>query len=812
MTKQALAGLRVLDFSDARTGAQVGQTLADFGAEVILIEKPGGAALRGQAAWPFWARGKKSATLDLKDPADLAVALDLVRTADVVIESFEPGTADRLGIGYAALSALNPRLVYGSITGFGRDTGFSDLPGFEGLVSAKFGINWTMEGMADRSGPVYCSVAYPSYAASQLLLQGILVALYEREESGAGQWVETSLAEAMTIYDPYGWAMRTAAIKFGGGEMKQLPRVLDGVPTGGLSFRLLIALTKDGHWLQFSQTPDRLFRAMMRLFGLEWMFDDPEWSEIPNFESAAKRLEFWEILLNIVRSKTAAEWAAGFDEEPDVWGEQFRKGSELLHHPQMEWNKMVVAPDHAGFGTVRQPGPIAHLSATPADVLSPPPALGQHDAEVRATAGAASSATAPAAPSAALPLAGVTIVELATFYAAPYGATLLGELGARVIKLEELNGEPQRNMLPFPEVAGLKALLGKESVGVDLATAEGREIAYRVIAKADIVLQSFRGGAAKRLGLDAESLRAVNPDLIYHNAPGYGVDGPYARRPAFAPTIGAAAGIAWRNAGPVIPSGADLDLAAIEPASNQLGSAVMTGGNADGMSAITVASAMMLGLLARRRGHGAQDLFTSMLSSVAHGLSEVMLEYDGQPATPEADSGLYGLHALYRLYETPSEWVFLAAPRDRDWDRLVTAFPAAASLANDPRFATAADRRANDAALAEAISALLQARPAAEWETLLRAHGVGCVVAARGPIEANYMGDAGAAMNLLTEGDHPILGEMSRLKPLIRFSRSATTTKDAPLVGQDTEVVLREFGYSDDELAALVAKGVIVMG
>lgn len=814
MSERTLAGLRVLDFSNVRTGAQVGQTLADFGADVILVERPGGTALRADAAWPFWARGKRSIALDLKLSADLAVIHDLVRTTDIVIECFQPGVADRLGIGFETLRRVNPRLVYGSITGFGRGNSLSDVPGYDGIVAAKFGVNWTLEGMADRPGPAFCSVAYPSYAASQLLLQGILAALYEREESGVGQWVETSLAEALTIYDPYGWAARTAALKFGGG-IKQLPRVLDGVPTGGLSFRLLIALTKDGHWLQFSQTPDRLFRAMMRLFGLEWMFDDPEWNEIPNFEAASQRVDFWEKLLEIVRSKTAAEWAADFDREPDVWGEMFRRGSELLHHPQMEWNKMVVSPRHEGFGTIVQPGPIAHLSGTPAQVLSPPPALAQHDAKIRAEAAATGSAApAVAEPGAELPLAGVTIVELATFYAAPFGATLLGELGARIIKLEELNGEPQRNMLPFPEVAGLKALLGKESVAVDLATPEGREIAYRIIAKADIVLQSFRGGAAKRLGLDPESLRSVNPNLIYHSAPGYGIDGPYARRPAFAPTIGAAAGLAWRNAGPVIPIGADLDLAAIKPASMQLGTAVMGVGNADGMSAVTAATTMMLGLFARRRGLGAQDLFTSMLSSTAHALSEVMIEYDDQPATPEADTDLFGMNALYRLYETADDWVFLAAPKQSDWDGFVAAFPEAEALASDARFATMADRAVADSALAAVIARLMRLRTAVEWESLLRAAGIACVAAARGPVEANYMDEdrAGAALDIITQGHHPILGDMSRLKPVIRFSRSATTTKDAPLVGQHTESVLREFGYKDDEIDGLSDRGVISLG
>src|SRR5690606_27923230 len=298
-----------------------------------------------------------------------------------------------------------------------------------------------------------------------------------------------------------------------------------------------------------------------------------------------------------VRTKTADEWAAEFDKNPDVWGELFRRDSELLHHPQMAWNRMVAEIADPDVGLVRQPAALVRMDKTPAK-LGTAPRLGEHDAPVRAEAWPKPASGEARAPSGKAPLAGVTVVELGTYYAAPYGATLLAELGARVIKLEELAGDPHRNMLPFPEIAGLKVLQGKESVAVDLATPGGREIAHRVIAGADLVMQSFRAGVAKRLGLDAETLLKVNPDLIYHAAPGYGEDGPCGHRPAFAPTIGAAAGLAWRNAGATIPTG-EMSLEAEKPAAMQLADAVMGVGNSDGLSAVSVGTGMMLGLLAR---------------------------------------------------------------------------------------------------------------------------------------------------------------------------------------------------------------------
>ena len=816
--KPALEGLRVVDFSDYRTGAQASQLLADFGAEVVHVEPKGGSALRSEAAWALWGRGKRSLQLDLNDPADLAVAQRLASGADVVIETFRPGVADRLGIGYDHLSQTNPGLVYASITGFGSVGPLADLQGYEGIVFAKLGVLWTLSGLSDRPGPAMPSAAYASYPASQLALQGIFAALYERQTSGVGQRIETSLMQALTVHDTFAWFARVMASRFSEGFV-QKPRIVDGVPTGGLSFRLLIALTADGHWLQFSQTSPRLFRAMMKMFELDWMFSDPKWASAPDFDEAAQRSEFWDLLLGKVRSKTLAEWRQGFEEHPDVWGELFRKDDELLEHPQMIWNRMVAHTSHPEFGQVRMPGPLAHLTETPARIDRPAPRLGEHDARLREEAATATArpAKASGAPkNGARPLDGVTVVELGTYYAGPYGATLLAELGARVIKLEEPEGDPHRNMLPFPEISGLKVLQGKECVGVDLRSDQGRAIAHRVIAKADIVLQSFRAGVAERLGLDPKTIRALNPDIVYLSAPGYGVDGPCGRRPAFAPTIGAAAGLAWRNVGASIPEARDLTLDQIKPLANKLGDAVMGVGNSDGLSSVSVGTALMLGLLARQRGAGGQEMMTSMLSSTAHALSEVMVSYEGHPRTATAGADCAGFHALYRLYQASDaeDWVFLAAPTQKEWLRLTKVLEGIPSLASDPRFATPESRASHDAALTQALADIFPTKTGAEWESLMRAADVACVAVAKGPVEANFMGPGslGEACDLVTTGHHPILDEVPRLKALVRFSRSSTVTGDAGLVGQHTHAVLSEFGYTEDEIASLAARSVVVLG
>ena len=182
------------------------------------------------------------------------------------------------------------------------------------------------------------------------------------------------------------------------------------------------------------------------------------------------------------------------------------------------------------------------------------------------------------------------MLELGTFFAAPFGGTVLREVGARVIKVEPIEGEPMRTLLPFPEVGAAKCMQGKESICIDLSTDEGRKIVHALAKRSDLVLQSFRAGVAKRQGVDAVTLRGINPDLVYLNSPGYGIDGPCGDRPAYAPTIGAGSGLVMRNIGTAIEERPGLSLQEIRADAMRLSGAGTTEyAQADGISALTVA-------------------------------------------------------------------------------------------------------------------------------------------------------------------------------------------------------------------------------
>jgi crotonobetainyl-CoA:carnitine CoA-transferase CaiB-like acyl-CoA transferase len=368
-----------------------------------------------------------------------------------------------------------------------------------------------------------------------------------------------------------------------------------------------------------------------------------------------------------------------------------------------------------------------------------------------------------------------------------------------------------RGLLPFPEVGAAKCVQGKESICVDLSTEEGRAVVHALARKADIVLQSFRAGVATRQGVDAETLRTVNPDLVYLSSPGYGIDGPCGDRPAYAPTIGAGSGLVMRNIGTAIEERAGLSLKEIRADALRLSGAGTTEyAQADGISALTAASAMALGLLVRDRTGVSQEMLTTMLTSTAHALADDMTEYKERPATPAADAELLGYSALYRLYRAADEWIYLAAPSAGDWAELSAALVGEAELATDARFADAGARQANDDALAEVLEAVFALKAAQHWEDTLLAAGVGCVVAHREPPERVLQSAefAGAA-DMLVDVEHPTFGEHVRLKPYVSFSRSATVAEPGVLAGQQTDAILSELGYSAEDVADLRERKVV---
>lgn len=338
---------------------------------------------------------------------------------------------------------------------------------------------------------------------------------------------------------------------------------------------------------------------------------------------------------------------------------------------------------------------------------------------------------------------------------------------------------------------------GKESIAVDLSTPEGLAIVRSLAARADVVLQSFRGDAATRLGIGPADLGALNPDLVYVNAPGYGTTGEWGARPAYAPSMGAAGGFALTDASDAV--GGTGSLTEIKRTALRLNQATsISVVNADGVAAVAVGATILPGLLARGRGRPLGELTATMLGTATHAVLDRVVDYVDRPRTPTVDAELAGYSALYRLYPTGAGWVFLAAPTDRDWVRL-----AAALSLDDDRFATAAGRAEHDGDLADLLTGVFGRRGAAAWERLLTAEGIGCIEVAEEMPELRIQRDPELLATYGATAEHPVFAEHPRLGALVRLSRSASVLRGDCLAGDHTDALLTELGHDAATISRL---------
>jgi crotonobetainyl-CoA:carnitine CoA-transferase CaiB-like acyl-CoA transferase len=783
---QALEGIRVLDFTQGMAGPLATMILADYGAEVIRVEPAGGDPLWSHPAYLLWNRGKKSIELDLA--RDAAQVQTLIAGADVLVESMRPGEADKLGIGYAQAHAFNPALVYFSISAFGQEGPYRNLRAYDGIVNAKSGR------MRDQPGwqndrPIYRAVNDTSYHTAMFTVQGILAALRVVSIAGRGQHVSTSLLNGVT-------APNNPWRRFEGEELPPIAypvqRREGDVSTGNPAH--LCTECKDGRWIMHSHVQLNLFRAWMGAIGFSWIFDDDRFRGAPHrFADDADRIALNELIVARMKEKTSTEWMAIYVANPDVCGEVMESTQEAIHHPQFIHNGHLVEIEDPRVGRMTQLGAFVHMAQTPAQISEPAPQPGQHTASVLAEAPRKRPAITPSG-NPQRPLEGVVTLELAAYLAAPFSGALLADLGARVIKVEPLTGDPFRSM-PTNENM-VRCMQGKQSIALDLKSKEGQEILHKLVARADALMHNFRPDVPPRLGLDYETLRAVNPQLVYLYAGSYGSTGPHAARAAFNPTMGALTGNS------VFQSGE--------------GNIPMGDQSPDPISGSAVGTALMLGLAARWRSGTGQYMETTMMNSIVFCNSDDAFDYAGKPPRRTADKAQLGLQATYRLYECSEGWVFLAAQHDDEFAALCRA-AGCEKLVSDSRFAAEPLRYENRAALGKELEPVFQQRTALEWEALLTAADVACVVAdGAGHKRFLHADPHTTAIGFMVPAQHPMYADQApggrywRHAPEVTFS-ATPCQPGLPMValGEHTRQILQELGYSDDEMARLKEQGVI---
>lgn len=801
--------IRILDLSEGMSGSVATMVFADFGAEVIKVEPPGGDTYRQNPAWRQWNRGKKSIVLDLETAYGRQSVDRLISESDVLLHSMNPDKTAELGLEYERLKGLQPQLVYASLSGFGKSGPYKNYKLYEGIVAAKSGrfMSFAGQSRTQREGPHYSAVQVGSHGAGMALVRGICAGLLLRDQTGVGQEVETTLVQNMAQYD-----FRDVIIWQ---LMVTYPELFPEDPWGGLTRQptpgYMPIRTKDGKWIQLANILDRPFHASIRALGLDHIYSEPRFATAPMLSAEAAE-ELREMILTSAQEKTMDEWMDLFvNVHTDVAAEPFMTAKEGLGHPQIVYNAHVQEVDDPEVGAMQQLGPLARLTDTPGVIKGPAPLLGANTDEILKGNHKLSFKHNGDAATSSLPeytLEGITVLDLASVIAGPLACALLREMGARVIRIEPPDGDFGRK-----NQHGLltqRTMAGTESISVDMKTPEGRKIVQELCSKADILVHNMRPGTTERLGIGYDDVSKYNPKMIYVYAGGYGDSGPYSHRPAMHPIPGAICGGAMAQLGRgVLPSSdAQMSMPDLKDVARMLGRA--NEGNPDPNSSMVISAACLLGLYARQKTGKGQYIVSTMIAANGYANADDFFDYAGKPDRNIPDGEGYGPHALYRLYKASSGWVFLACPLAEEWARLCSALNMD-ELITDRRFADYVNRLENDELLTELLANIFASRKASEWESLLSQLDIACVETEdSGPYQF-YANDPQVEANSLTVNVNSVKwGSFWRHSPVLKFSQTKSTTGAAPLQGQHNESVLRELGYSKTQIEDFHSRNVLL--
>lgn len=370
-----LHGVRVLDLTRVLAGPYCAMMLGDMGAEVIKVEEPG----KGDdtRTWPPFSggeatyfmsvnRGKKSLTLNLKAPEGVRILRRLVRRADVVLENFRPGTMDRLGLGYASLKRLNPRLVYCAISGFGESGPEAGRPGYDLIVQGESGL-MDLTGFPD-GPPVKVGTSIADLVAGIEACHGVVLALYARQRTGKGQKVGVAMLDVMASLLTY-----QAALYFATGQRptrrgNQHPSIVPYEVFKAADAYLTVGVANNSLWGRFCQALGR-----------------PELAKDSRFDSETKRVEARGALIpflnEVFATRPAEEWLARLD-KAGVPAGRIKSVAEVCESAHLRERGMIVSLPHPKAESVRMFGVPIRLADTPGGATLPPPLLGQHTEEI----------------------------------------------------------------------------------------------------------------------------------------------------------------------------------------------------------------------------------------------------------------------------------------------------------------------------------------------------------------------------------------------------------------------------------------------
>jgi crotonobetainyl-CoA:carnitine CoA-transferase CaiB-like acyl-CoA transferase len=728
-----LDGIRIVDLSDGIAGPVATLILAEAGADVVAVEPPGGAANRATNGFHTWMRSKRSVVLDLDRPDDRVTLDQLLAAADVVVHNHGPTRARELGLDDASLAARFPQLIVSSVLSWPVNHEDADLPVDELLTMARLGVLDEQQGYRD--GPIFLRCPIASWCASHLAAIGIVARLITRQRSGHAGPAHTSLAQGALVPMAMHWRR----------VERPSQSLAVGMPKGMTGATLFE--TGDGVWIHLMGDPTKspMFRDAIDVVRPDGPKIDPNnlfqqvdgWAEALLLHPSTEWLEsFW---AHDVPVQPAAPLGAVFGDE------------------QARANGYVVEVDHPELGTIAMAGSPVTVTP-PTHVRAFAPALGAHTDAVLAEWQPRESRT-PTGPAPQHPLDGVQVVDAGAFLAGPLGPMLLSDLGADVVKVEPPGGEGMR----YVEWSFFGCQRGKRVVALDLKAPDARDAMHALLARADILHHNLRMPAARRLGLDEATVRAVNPEIVYCHASSYGPAGPRADWPGYDQLFQSSCG--WEVAG----AGEGND-----PMWHRLGFM-------DHMCAMGSLISTLLALYHRDRTGETQFVAGSLLAGGVMTGSETYLDANGEIApVPVLDHDQTGIAPGYRIAEVTDGWIAVAATTD-----------------------------AQRAALEElgGVDALVKGTVADALAALAGA-GVPCDQVRLDQGEPFFSSSANDAAGLIARYEHADYGAVEQPGAFWTFGDlDVKLDRAPPALGEHTVEVLTEVGLDPATVDALLASG-----
>jgi len=774
-----LQGIKVLDLSTGTAGPIVGMFLADFGADVVKVEAPAGDPARAIAGFAMWNRGKKGVVIDPADAARLQWLRDRIAGADVLITNGGDQLA-QYGLDADQILAANGRIVLTEMPAY--------LPGYTPwagghesaeLLAAFGGQSWRQSSV---SGDPVDSV-YPTllYAHGLWATVCTVAALVEREGSDAGQHVIVSGANAVQqltgsalVIDPDGPDPNTAT--GAGGRHPTYTRVLAG----------------DGQWLGSGALGPKFETALLHALGIADMLDEERMGgSVQNLVAPANIDWAQKKVADAFLTKTRDEWLDIMDGLGIPCG-PLADREQWLDHPQIKAIGMRVEVEDPERGHVVMPGVPINLTGTPGKVRGPAPMLGQHDDAVPAwPAQPAAAARPPVRPG---PLTGITILNSGTFVASPYAGSLLSELGATVIKVEPLTGDPFRR-------SGYGVNRGMRSLAINLQTTEGQDAFHEVVKKADAFIDGLRPGVTKRLRIDYETLRGINPGIVTMSLSAYGEGGELGHKGGVDMVIQAMSGM-------MSAQGGDGD-----PVANTIAICDMT---TAAMSSLIIT----LGLLHKARTGEGQRTWDALAATATYLQSGEITRFEGRAPSRTGGQDYLGDSPYDRIYAVADGWVRVQAGPGVDDAAAATAVVAALGVdaaalgggtAAPGSGSGSGTGAAGDAAAMAAIGAALAPLGGQQAADRLNAAGlpavrvrkVGEVIRDPQLLESEFLhvypSDNGGF--LCGPGQYAVFSRTGRYGP-----------KKPPGIGEHSRETLAAAGFDEDAIEALLSGSIVVQG